>query len=327
MSDFELFDNPSDGISSVNFHPENSDHLLASSWDGNVYLYSLSSNRTRAKLGTGAALLDSCFSGRNPSMTAFAGGLKGILWRFDLHGYRTEQIGSHEAAIKSVRYCVETNRIFSGSWDSTVRVWDDKVKSEVTQIAKIELPDKVYSMDLQKNILIIAMANRHVYLYDTRRLDAPMQRRESSLKYQTRCIRLFPDSTGFAISSIEGRVGVEYVDASEAIQAKKYAFKCHREPAAGPTPADPPCELVYPVNALAFHAGFGTFATGGADGVVCMWDAVNKKRVKQLSPKYPSSISALDFSNDGRYLAVASSYSFEEGEREYVFYHILIPNL
>jgi cell cycle arrest protein BUB3 len=121
-------------------------------------------------------------------------------------------------------------------------------------------------------------------------------------------------------------VGVEYVDASDAVQARKYAFKCHREAAAGPTPADPPCELVYPVNSLAFHPGYGTFSTGGADGVVCIWDAVNRKRVKQLSPKYPSSISSLDFSHDGRFLAIASSYCFEEGEREYwlIFVRILI---
>ncbi|ELW67319.1 Mitotic checkpoint protein BUB3 [Tupaia chinensis] len=36
------------------------------------------------------------------------------------------------------------------------------------------------------------------------------QRRESSLKYQTRCIRAFPNKQGYVLSSIEGQVAVEY---------------------------------------------------------------------------------------------------------------------
>lgn len=318
--DFEIIDSPTDGISKVQFHPTSSEQLLATSWDGTAYLYNVPANRTKAKLDTGAALLDGCFGGREADgSTAFCGGLKGILWRLDFHGYRTEQIGNHDAAIKAVQYCSDTGRIFTGSWDSSCKAWDSRAK--ISLQSKIDLPDKVYSMDLMCHILLIAMANRHVYLYDTRKPDHPMQRRESSLKYQTRCVRLFPkDASGFVISSIEGRVGVEYVDPSEAVQAKKYAFKCHRESTAGPTPNDPPCELVYPVNALSFHPNYGTFATGGADGVVCVWDAANRKRVKQLAPKYPSSISSLSFSHDGRLLAVASSYGFEEGEREYQLY-------
>lgn len=84
----------------------------------------------------------------------------------------------------------------------------------------------------------------------------PEQVRESSLKYQTRCIRCYPNGTGYALSSIEGRVAMEYFDNSEQVQTRKYAFKCHRKSEAGR-------DLVYPVNAIAFHPVFGTFATGG----------------------------------------------------------------
>lgn len=84
----------------------------------------------------------------------------------------------------------------------------------------------------------------------------PEQARESSLKYQTRCIRCYPNGTGYALSSIEGRVAMEYFDNSEQVQTKKYAFKCHRRSEAGR-------DVVFPVNAIAFHPIFGTFATGG----------------------------------------------------------------
>jgi cell cycle arrest protein BUB3 len=53
------------------------------------------------------------------------------------------------------------------------------------------------------------------------------------------------------LSSVEGRVAVEYLDPSPEQQAKKYAFKCHRQG-----------DLIYPVNTMAFHPVFGTFATG-----------------------------------------------------------------
>ena len=45
------------------------------------------------------------------------------------------------------------------------------------------------------------------------------------------------------------------VPAQEA-QENKYAFKCHRKG-----------DQVFPVNAMAFHPVYGTFATGGCDKV------------------------------------------------------------
>jgi hypothetical protein len=33
----------------------------------------------------------------------------------------------------------------------------------------------------------------------------PEQRRESSLKYMTRCVAAYPDGTGYALASVEGR--------------------------------------------------------------------------------------------------------------------------
>ncbi len=86
---------------------------------------------------------------------------------------------------------------------------------------------------------------------------------------------------------------------------KKYAFKCHRVN-----------DTVYPVNAIAFHPTHGTFATGGADGTVVTWDANNKKKLCSIA-KCPTSIACLAFNHDGTQIAIASSYTFEEGERDH----------
>ena len=70
-------------------------------------------------------------------------------------------------------------------------------------------------------------------------------------------------------------------------------------------------ELIYPVNAIAFHPGYRTFATGGSDAIVNMWDPFNRKRLCQFR-KFPTSIVSLSFSPDGAMLAIASTYMFEE---------------
>ena len=89
------------------------------------------------------------------------------------------------------------------------------------------LPDKVFTMSTTTNRIVVGTSNRHVWVFDYRNLSAPEQKRESALKFQTRCLRCFPNGTGYAMSSIEGRVAMEYFDPAVA-QTKKYAFKCHR---------------------------------------------------------------------------------------------------
>ena len=64
---------------------------------------------------------------------------------------------------------------------------------------------------------------------------------------------------GYVLSSIEGRVAVEYLDPSPEVQKRKYAFKCHRN-------KDGDVEHIFPVNAISFHKEYNTFATGGSDG-------------------------------------------------------------
>ena len=135
----------------------------------------------------------------------------------------------------------------------------------------------------------------------------PWQRRESSLKFMTRAVACMPNDAGYASGSIEGRVSVEWFDPSESSQARKYAFKCHRQPS--PEGID----VVYPVNALAFHPVHGTFASGGGDGFLALWDGIAKRRIRQYQ-KYAASVAALSFSGDGKYLAVAISPGFEDGK-------------
>jgi cell cycle arrest protein BUB3 len=212
--------------------------------------------------------------------------------------------------------------LISASWDCTLHFHhlNNPEKDHTT----IPLPAKPFSLSLTASKLVVAMASRLVYIYELQSTAMmavqangeteiqPWQKRESSLKFMTRVVACMPNDAGYASSSIEGRVAVEWFDPSPESQARKYAFKCHRQPA----PEGDGTDIVYPVNALAFNPVHGTFASGGGDGVVALWDAVAKRRIRQYQ-KYPSSVAAVAFSSDGKYLAVGVCPGFEDGTEEY----------
>jgi cell cycle arrest protein BUB3 len=107
---------------------------------------------------------------------------------------------------------------------------------------------------------------------------------------------------------------VEWFEDTAESQARKYAFKCHRQQVANEDGGE--VDTVYPVHALEFHPVYGTFASGGGDGIVALWDAEAKRRMRQY-PRFEHSVAALAFSKDGRYLAVATCPGFETGMEDY----------
>eukprot|EP01134_Creolimax_fragrantissima_P004533 CFRG4533T1 len=324
MREFELNDAPSDGISSIHFHPTAANQLLCSSWDKSVRLYDTKANRVMYKHDSDAAVLDACFTG---TTTGASGGLdlKVRTHDFTSDG-NTKELGRHEAAVSSLLYSPETNVLVSGSWDKQVKLWDTRESNPL--LFSLNQPDKVYALSMAGSKFVVGCANRHIMVWDIRMIQQggqevqqPEQRRESSLKFQTRSVECNPDGTGYVLASIEGRVAVEFLDPRKEIQAKKYAFKCHR--IKNPQTKE---EMTYPVNAVAYHPKYGTFATGGSDGFVNIWDGDNKKRICQLH-RYKTGISSLSFNCTGDLLAIASSYTYEYGPKEHPKDSILIRTI
>lgn len=300
--EFELAAPPSDGITNITFCP-GTNFLLVSAWDMTVRVYDVLNNIPKTQYRHKAAVLDCTF----PDKTrAFSGGLDRAVKMFELNTSTETILGDHEKAVRCLEYSTPHDLLISGGWDAALKTWDARQKGCV---GTYELPSKIFSMCLANNRLVVATSGRNVNVYDLRAMGEPEQRRESSLKFQTRCVRAFVDSTGYALSSVEGRVAMEYFDPSPEVQARKYAFKCHRTTVNG-------ADTVFPVNTMAFHPGFGTFATGGCDGMVNIWDGQNKKRLCQFH-RYPTSIASLAFDSQGSMLAIASSYTFEEGEKDH----------
>lgn len=307
MNQTILTGHPGDGVSCLAFSPSSSSELLVSSWDSTVRLYDPLQNFSKATYNFSGACLTCCFNKNNGS-SGFCGGLDAQVSALDLsRGTASARtgLGQHRKAVSCLDYAAEDNILVSGSWDSSVSFWDPRGatgSSGSSLIQNIATPGKVYSISVTGQRVVVATSERHILVYDVRNLNQVVQERESPLRHQTRKVACSIDGRFFAVGSTEGRVAIEYFDSDPEVQARKYAFKCHRVQ-----------RNAYPVNAIAFHPEYGTFATGGSDGAVNVWDGENKKRLAQL-PAYPNSISSLAFNYNGTVLAIASSYIFDEGK-------------
>lgn len=235
---FELAQNPSDVISAVKFAPDTPTRLLVSSWDKNVYLYDTHAEpggKLLQRYESPAPVLDVCF-GRDDN-EAFSCGLDWEVRRINLETGEQTVLSRHNQGVRNVIYSQKHRLLVSGSWDSTLHLHDLDRPGEFTAV---QLPSKPFSLSVSPTKLVVAMASRAVNIYQLDELKnlagqggainvEPWQTRESSMKYMTRAVACMPNDDGYASSSIEGRVAVEWFDPSPESQDRKYAFKCHRQ--------------------------------------------------------------------------------------------------
>ena len=307
-NDYAVPSSPADGVSEVAFSPS-SQFLVASSWAATLSCWECQAQEAmggvsavqatpRAQCTLQAPAL--CCSATNDMV--FAGCGDGSLQMWRLGQPQAQQVGKHDAPIKHCFHVAETNVVLTGGWDKSVRAWDCRTPNPV---ATIPLPERCYAMDVRHPLLVVGTAERKVCIYDlsSANWQQPYRVEDSPLRHQTRCVAAFPDREGFAIGSIEGRVGIHHVDPKNA--HRNFAFKCHREN-----------NDIYAVNCIAFHPTFGTFATTGSDGTFNFWDKEARQRLKQFN-KACSPIPVGAFNREGNIFAYAVSYDWSKGSEHY----------
>ncbi|CAM9478127.1 unnamed protein product [Chrysoparadoxa australica] len=311
QQDYQIPSPPSDGVSSLTFSPQGN-LLVAGSWDSNVRCWEVNAQQgqaaPKAETKHDGPVLCTSFSG--DGQTVFSGGCDKVIkmWNLGQAGSPAQTIGQHDAPVRCVHFVPEMNLLASGSWDETVKFWDAR---QPQPTHTIKLPDRCYAMDVRGPMMVVATARRNILVYNLGNNCALESQSMSTLKYQTRCVSIFPDQTGFAVGSIEGRVSIEYFNelrtpGNPPPDKKQFAFKCHRENTNIKDQAQ-----VFAVNDISFHP-YGTFATAGADGTFHFWDKDSRQRLKAF-PKVNNTISCATFNPQGNLFAYAASYDWSMG--------------
>lgn len=273
-------DPPNDAISQIAFNP-NYDILAVSSWNNSVscYQYDTSNSNGVQTRQIGSQRHDRgvlCCCWDQTGDVVFSGGCDNTvrLWKVkDQSNNNFVTLGQHNAAIKGIHFVAELNLVITGSWDRSVSYWD--VRSSQRQ-STVSLPGKVFCSAQRGNMLVVGLSNKLVAIFDLRNYQKHRSMEKTVLKHQLRAIEVFPDQKGFVCASIEGRTAIKHFDSFNS--GKDFSFKCHRHQRG----SDKQSQDVFAVNTLRFNTQFGTFASGGDDGQINVWDKENRSRLKHF---------------------------------------------
>lgn len=176
------------------------------------------------------------------------------------------------------------------------------------------MPQKVYAMDTVNNWLVVGTADHHIAQINLTSPTIIAKSGTSNLKWQTRSLACFLNGTAYAVSSIDGRVSIQYFDESRA--GDNFSFRCHRVETSRPT--DPKTEAnAFSVNSLSPHPTHGTLATGGSDGAIYTWDKDSKTRLSSL-PNLGGPVTALALSKHADVVYYAIGYDWSKGYENYL---------
>jgi len=321
---------PSDSISSVACGHWNSPQgpvavVGCGSWDGNAYVWIVGLQgspppvKGTVNLEHGVPDLDVCFSGNGQIYST--GSVDGTAKALDCGSQQQQVVARHMVGDKPqpIRFVRAFNAngqniLATASWDMTVKFWnlDAPSPQPLGEFGAQDIQERIYAFDVVFPRCVIGTAANQIHVYDLQSMKK-IEQLQSPLTHQMRTISIFADAMGFAVGSVEGRVGIQYFTE----KSKIFAFRCHRDTPAG---RNSEC-LVYPVNAISFNRKYNTFATVGSDGVFNFWDKESKQCLKRFE-KVSQTISAAAFcqTNDAHtmpFFVYAISYDWHKGPEHY----------
>jgi len=188
-------------------------------------------------------------------------------------------------------------------------------------------------MSAQWPLLVTAHQDRFIHIWDLRKVVTgnfdPIDLIESPLKYATTSLTVFGDGKGFVVGSIEGRCSVNNYDFDKSDKGKKddFCFKCHRTEDQNKKQGE-----CFTVNGFAFNRQYNTLVSLGSDGHFYTWNKDLKSKYKS-SKKFPSPMTAGDFSHDGSLMAYAVGYDWSMGaeaqkQRKYeTLFYVRTPDI
>lgn len=297
----ELSPAPADGVTRVQYSTCGRS-VLVSSWSSEVAIHAVEHGAQIAGETLSSPVLDATWS--QDGKTIYAAGLNGTVTPVHLTEAATmlsqAPLMLHEKAASCV-CALENGIVVSGGWDTSLRMRSANANED--NATHVATPGKIFAMcKMTANSIAAVTSAKKLLVLDTRRPDNFVYNIDPAPGAPLRTVSASPNRPTLVLGCTDGRVAVESIDSASA---KSFAFKCHR--------AD---GRAYPVNAVVHSQTHGTFATGGGDGHVCTWDGVARKRIFQY-PRAATSIASIDLAPDESHMAVAVSYTFEEGQRDH----------
>lgn len=172
-------------------------------------------------------------------------------------------------------------------------------------------PYKIWSFSYVDPLLVGALSDNSIFIFNMDSITRAGSSKPdlvvpSPLKFQTRSVEAFPDASGYAVTSIEGRCGIKNIDFRNLSEKhdKDFNFKCHRKQDSDSN--------VYTVHQTAFNAKYLTFMTCGGDGNYYIWDKDKRKRLKSTQG-CDAPITACRMSLSGSMAAYAFGYDWATG--------------
>jgi len=300
-----LSPNPNDTVSCLSFSPT-SQHLLSCGWDGLVACWEVDPNSCQSNnVGsqqTSSPLLK-CSWGNDGVCYFGSTDNGGYIWNIGQNS--VNKIAQHEKPISFIKFNQSFNVVTTASWDGTAKFWDGS--SEQPQMS-INVGEKVWAADMIDELAVFVVPTERpeqhpIKVYDLRNPGQEFRTVENPFDNGIKCIECYPDKSGYALGSIEGRVAIRYIDPQRDVKGPNrgcFTFKCHRQGT-----------KVYPVNDLSFNPR-GTFATAGGDGAYHFWDKDSRNRLKQFNNCY-APVTACSFNNEGTVFAYAIGYDWSLG--------------
>lgn len=323
-----------DTIQTLKFYPQQGQNILASGgWDSKVRVwtiqYTLNSNNVTNSYSVGnnktifntnlmahqqfsSPILGLCW--KPNSSILLASDCEGNIYNYDIQSNQNMVLGKHTSGCKELDFVQNNNMnlLVSGGWDKYLNFWDFRQQSPALSL---NLDKKIYNISISGNLLVVAFEKRIIQYYNLNKLGhqfLPEAEFESHLKYQTKSLCTFPNSTGYGVGSIEGRIAIKNIDLNVPPKIEKglmnntndFSFKSNRQN----NNVD-----VYSVNAITFNKPYGTFATGGGDGYFYIWDKKNRTKLKNGYFDDKAPITALEYNALGDLLAYAAGNDWSKG--------------
>ncbi|EPR79577.1 Poly(A)+ RNA export protein [Spraguea lophii 42_110] len=278
--------NPNDTISDIVFH-SSFNYLGVSSWDGSLRIYD--SNLDFKLKGEFNAPLLSCsfYEG-----SLYGASTNGSVCNLDLNsGQLTPTQIKHNDGIRSIR--TFQNMLVTGSWDKTIKFWDVRTQQPAHTI---NLPDRIFVMDLKKELLVASIAGNRLYSFDLKN-NCQQSTQTTRLTYQIRALDVGYDNDSFAVGSIDGRCEI----ISCTSPGRNFSFRGHR------SGID-----VYSINCINISpASTSKIATGGADSYVVVHDRSTRSKIINENMKEPPTAGI--FNQDGSKYVFATGNDWSKG--------------